>query len=264
MMQTEQRDFVAKAHVECTRRMGCAPETTLIDTAHLTATLSPFDSDAINIIARSEGESPEHSILLEDLVRRNLSFMWLLDPEMRCSSRIGQHLKTRGVKWGGRVPLMIHRLQGILKNEDRGTDLVPVDSNESADTWARVFAESYDLGKQEERRYFERWVHGELKTPRPAFLNFFLNHKGQAVGVGTLLRHEDGGILVNLGVPPSQRGHGHGTQLTKLLLEEAKRVGLSRIGLSATNDGLRIYRALGFDMVGLSDAWFFTSHTEKT
>lgn len=65
--------------------------------------------------------------------------------------------------------------------------------------------------------------------------------------------------LFNLGVEPGERRRGIGTALTRAACELAARQGATGIGLNATPDGERIYRALGFAPCGSGQTWYLTA-----
>ena len=65
--------------------------------------------------------------------------------------------------------------------------------------------------------------------------------------------------LFNLGVDPAQRRRGVGTALTRAACALAAGQGAIGIGLNATPDGERIYRALGFVDCGAGQTWYLTA-----
>jgi ribosomal protein S18 acetylase RimI-like enzyme len=73
---------------------------------------------------------------------------------------------------------------------------------------------------------------------------------GAVVGVATLQPIGDVAELVGAAVLPAQRRRGLGGALLSLLLGEADRRGVDVLLLSASEDGLGLYRSLGFAEVG--------------
>ena len=65
--------------------------------------------------------------------------------------------------------------------------------------------------------------------------------------------------LFNLGVDPGWRRRGVGTALTRAACELAAGQGAIAIGLNATPDGERVYRALGFVDCGSGQTWHLTA-----
>lgn len=56
------------------------------------------------------------------------------------------------------------------------------------------------------------------------------------------------GTVLNVLTYPHHRKKGYGSAVLRELIEEAKRLGVSAITLSATQDGLPMYQKLGFEI----------------
>jgi len=84
--------------------------------------------------------------------------------------------------------------------------------------------------------------------------------RSRVVGLGALNVDASGPAitanLFNLGVDPAARGRGIGTALTQAALALARDDGAIGLGLNATPDGERIYRAAGFHSIGQGRTWF--------
>lgn len=65
--------------------------------------------------------------------------------------------------------------------------------------------------------------------------------------------------LFNVAVHPNHRRRGIGRALTVAAINVATRAGASWMALNSTNDGLRLYRRLGFDYLGTGQTWFLNS-----
>lgn len=86
---------------------------------------------------------------------------------------------------------------------------------------------------------------------------------GPVIGLAALNVTSCGGspvaALFNLGVDPGHRKRGSGTALTQAACGLAAGQGAIGIGLNATPDGERIYRALGFADCGSGQTWYLTA-----
>lgn len=56
------------------------------------------------------------------------------------------------------------------------------------------------------------------------------------------------GTVLNVLTYPGHRKKGYGSAVLRALIEESKRLGVSAITLSATEDGLPMYKKLGFEV----------------
>ncbi len=87
--------------------------------------------------------------------------------------------------------------------------------------------------------------------------------EGPVIGLAAVNFSSHNGVpvagLFNLGVDPGQRRRGVGTALTWASCELAAGQGAIGLGLNATPDGERIYRALGFTDCGSGQTWYLTS-----
>lgn len=87
--------------------------------------------------------------------------------------------------------------------------------------------------------------------------------EGPVIGIAAVNLSSHNGVPVaavfNLGVDPGQRRRGVGTALTRAACELAAGQGAIGMGLSATPDGERIYRALGFTDCGSGQTWHLTA-----
>ncbi len=85
---------------------------------------------------------------------------------------------------------------------------------------------------------------------------------GRVVGLAavnfSVARGQPVAALFNLGVDPDHRGRGIGTALTAAACKLATGQGATGIGLNATADGERIYRAVGFVDCGSGQTWHLT------
>jgi len=98
--------------------------------------------------------------------------------------------------------------------------------------------------------YFERNI-GDNK-----FIGMVCEYNGTVVSVACLIMEEwppnrnfiNGkiGTLLNVYTYPEYRKNGIGTNVIKKIIEEAKEKNISIINLLATEDGINVYRKLGF------------------
>jgi ribosomal protein S18 acetylase RimI-like enzyme len=119
----------------------------------------------------------------------------------------------------------------------------------------------------------ERMPRGEIDAPvyryvmnwgRPGDAAVIALDDGNAVGAAwyRLFKEEEPGYgfvdeqtpELSIAVVPSRRGKGHGEQLLRALLDEARRNGFKQISLSVEpeNPALRLYERFGFETVGES------------
>jgi ribosomal protein S18 acetylase RimI-like enzyme len=85
----------------------------------------------------------------------------------------------------------------------------------------------------------EDWTTGAMRL----FLGF---EDGRAVSTGSLFLDGDTGHIFDVSTPSTHRGRGFGTAMMRAVLEEARALGARRAGLQASQDGLGVYRRLGF------------------
>lgn len=105
--------------------------------------------------------------------------------------------------------------------------------------------------KEKLREYFSKAI------PSKDFIALLAEYDGKIVGTGALAAWQrppkygalisgKAGYIFNLYTVPEARRKGICTQLLGELVEEAKAVGLKYLHLRASEDGIRIYRRLGF------------------
>ena len=120
----------------------------------------------------------------------------------------------------------------------------------------------------------ERMPHGEIDAPvyryvmnwgRPGDAAVIALDDGNPVGAAwyRLFKQDEPGYgfvdeqtpELSIAVVPSRRGKGHGEQLLRALLDEAKHNGFRQISLSVEpeNPALRLYERFGFEQVGESN-----------
>ena len=75
---------------------------------------------------------------------------------------------------------------------------------------------------------------------------FRVCHAGEPIGFVTSLRHERSGWIGNLIVAPPFRGQGVGRELFAAARSILEKLKVETIWLTASNDGLPLYRSLGF------------------
>jgi putative acetyltransferase len=99
----------------------------------------------------------------------------------------------------------------------------------------------------DEKQLADPW--GEILVPGGAI--FVALSGDEVVGTAAVVRHAPGEVeIAKLSVAESQRGQGLGRRLVELCLNEARRMGMSRVVLvSSTRLGaaLRLYEKLGFE-----------------
>lgn len=105
--------------------------------------------------------------------------------------------------------------------------------------------------KEKLQEYFSKAI------PSKDFIAMLAEYDGKIVGTGALVEWQRppkygtlvsgrAGYIFNLYTVPETRRKGICTQLISNLIEEAKALGLKYLHLRASEDGIRIYRRLGF------------------
>ena len=108
--------------------------------------------------------------------------------------------------------------------------------------------------KEELARYFEEWLNTDL------FVEYVKEENGKLIASGAVIffpfpptfTNPKGvrGYITNMYTDPLYRGQGIASEILKLLIEEAKSRGVSRLFLSASDYGRPVYEKQGFEPSG--------------
>lgn len=77
----------------------------------------------------------------------------------------------------------------------------------------------------------------------------FVKKDEEYVGYGQIIRNEDSGTIVNVGILQDYRGNGYGKFLINSLLEKSKELGFKKIKIKTHKDNivaLNLYKSMGF------------------
>ena len=108
--------------------------------------------------------------------------------------------------------------------------------------------------KEELVRYFKEWLNTDL------FVEYVKEENGKLIASGAVIffpfpptfTNPKGvrGYITNMYTDPLYRGQGIASEILKLLIEEAKSRGVSRLFLSASGYGRPVYEKQGFEPSG--------------
>ncbi len=104
--------------------------------------------------------------------------------------------------------------------------------------------------KEELTKYFQ------IALNDNSFIGWIAELEGSAIGIGGMVIHKilgnfnflSGieGYILNMYTLPTYRGKGICSEILERLINEGKEIGLGKIYLHASNDGINIYRQRGF------------------
>lgn len=88
----------------------------------------------------------------------------------------------------------------------------------------------------------------DLDGPMRLFVGYL---DGQPVSTASLFRDGDTAHVYDVSTSPAARGQGVGTAMMRAVLEHAREAGARRAGLMASDEGIGVYRRMGFKEVCL-------------
>lgn len=97
--------------------------------------------------------------------------------------------------------------------------------------------------------------------PMRLFLGFF---QGRAVGTASLFLDGETGHIFDVSTSDALRGRGLGTAMMRAVLEYARDTGARRVGLQASEEGLGVYRRMGFEEVCVFRVYSNKGHIART
>jgi ribosomal protein S18 acetylase RimI-like enzyme len=121
-----------------------------------------------------------------------------------------------------------------------------VEDFETLRVWADVFVAGYGLPPQWSGNFFELLMGLGLDLPLRHYLGYW---EDQPVATSTLFLKAGVAGIYNVATLPAARGHGIGSMLTCLPLQEAERMGYRAGVLQSSDMGYSVYSQLGFAKV---------------
>ncbi|MDX2306144.1 MAG: GNAT family N-acetyltransferase [Microscillaceae bacterium] len=110
--------------------------------------------------------------------------------------------------------------------------------------------EDEDLLEEQLKAYFEKAI------PAQIFWSIIAEYQGEPMAFGAMLMYDRPGTFVNISgkeayvmniyTLPAGRSRGLATILLQKLIEKARELGIARMNLLATAQGINIYKKMGF------------------
>lgn len=177
--------------------------------------------------------------------RRN-PLLWLVGPATSPAD-LPERLKTAGLVHDETVTGMLLNWQAFPEDQrpiphfSRTT----VTTSEQMEAWLQVFATGFGFPEPLMQVFFALLPPSGF-VPHPS-RRFYLGTI-DSTPVATSLLFLDGEMasIYAVATVPSQRQLGIGTKMTRMAIEEARRLGYTQVTLQATRMGESVYRRLGF------------------
>jgi ribosomal protein S18 acetylase RimI-like enzyme len=217
---------------------------------------SGFPSETFNVVCRARlGELPPSEQLdaIEAIARpfRNAArpFAWWIGAASTPPD-LGALLERAGLPLVGVEPAMVCDLAGAALSEPPpDLEIRTVRTAAELADFAGLLAAVVMPPDPAIGEIYAQAAAGILAAHAPA--RFFVGYVGgEAVATGELFRHGALGGIYNVATHPSRRGLGYGRAMTIASIAAAREVGLAAVTLTASKEGLPLYRRLGFSAVG--------------
>jgi ribosomal protein S18 acetylase RimI-like enzyme len=181
--------------------------------------------------------------------RRNLPFLWIVDPSSRPHD-LGERLKVAGLRHGGDSPGMAVNLDSLSFDSAVPPDLTihAVREKEDLSSWCDVVAQSFQMPGFARDALFD-FMARLSRLGFPDIENYVAKREGEVAAVSTVVYAHGVAGIYNVGTRPDMRRRGYGMAITLATLLEARNAGY-RVGvLQSSEMGLNIYKRVGFEEV---------------
>lgn len=180
----------------------------------------------------------------EDL---NLPMFWWLGPGAR-PENLATQLEARGLVLADTAPGMALDLYALPESPvPAGLEIRPLRGSEDDAVWQDLFAKVFELPGEAVAVFAPALARMARQTP-PVMLHLLAWQDGEPAGCGSFLTGAGVGGVYNIGTAPHLRGRGIGRAITHAGLRWLRDEAGQRIAiLQSSQDGLSVYRKLGFE-----------------
>ena len=190
---------------------------------------------------------------------RNMPFMWYICPSTK-PDNLGEYLKAHSFNEMDGTPIMAVELEHLVDDRPRPRDFEIKEVTDEAtlrlfwDLWYKGYPMPEIAGKLNADIYCDIGYHPDNE------MKFFMGYL-EGIPVATAFIVLAGGVvgLYGVVVSPDARGRGIGTEMSLYPLRLARSMGY-RIGvLDATQQGIGIYRRIGFEEIVTPKTYIYAS-----
>lgn len=224
------------------------PGATLVETEHVRLVMTRHMIDLFNGVLWANFQTPtiEEQIeaALEPFKRHNLPLLWHIGPSTQPDD-LGRHLLRHGIRHVEDEPGMAVDLYAA--NVDHvpvaGLAIVPVKDRAALRQWIDVWA--FPLSEDGKQRLADVYAQLGFDPHRP--LRHYLGMlDGEPVATSAIYEGAGVASVQHVVTLPMVRRRGVGAAMTVHVLQEARVRGYRTAVLTASPDGINIYRRLGF------------------
>ncbi|MHB1684762.1 MAG: GNAT family N-acetyltransferase [Bacilli bacterium] len=180
----------------------------------------------------------------EQFVSRNLTFTWQLGPSSY-PKNLTQHLLENGFVHDETEPGMALDLaaMNVQIPTAANAEIQTVRTETEMDRWIETWA----CGAPRSFLKICKAIHGQLTLSDDSPWQYYVGKLGnEPVATALLYLGEQAAVVHWIATLPQVRRKGMGTAITLAVLREARARGYSTAVLTASDDGVNIYRRIGF------------------
>lgn len=247
---------------------ACSPGGVFFDTAAVawfqTAVSFPIFNGVLRLSVDDAALQTRVREVVAWFVDRDLQFAWYVGPDSRPSG-IGEELVAHGLVYAEELVGMAIDLRGW--HEPRGwpdgLEIVEVRTQEQLALWAQVLNVAYDIPADvgQENVAFQASLGFGDALPWVHYLGLL---HGEPVATAHLLLAQGVAGINMVGVVPSARQRGIGRAITAAPLQAARAQGYEVGVLEATQVGLPVYEALGFQRFYSTDMYVWLGSAPRS
>lgn len=222
-------------------------------TTNLTYSDCGISCDTFNIVHVTDGQyisSNELEIALEHYLKQGFDFcLWVSKTHL--TDRLRVFLKSLRLDEVGREPgLVLNLAQYVTAPIDNQESIRIVTSKKELQSYAYILSLNWSPPDQHLIAYYDRVSKTILKQDGLVLACYYVNDEPVATVELFPTDNKTVGIY-NLSTHTGHRGKGIGTALMNFVLNLAKERGYEQAVLLASEDGVNIYRKLGFKETSL-------------
>lgn len=244
-------DIIVQNNLEVAQTYGAFSKSTFVDTPRYKGLTAEFPSPVFNQIIDAQFDPNNIQDSIEEIMapykERGIVVIWKIWPSSTPND-LEQHLIDYGFHQWGDAPGMLADLSQLPqeKHSLKGLQIKFVSTNQMVKDWVIPFEEGFTMG-QPQGKYFDEMFREFGYSPENPMRNYVAYLNDQPAACGTLYLGKDNvaGIW-NIATVESARGKGIGTAITRKMCEDALEMGYHTGVLTASKDGLNIYKKLGF------------------
>ncbi len=227
------------------------PDMQVVKTKNLIYTDANLSCDSFNIIYVVNGFEISHQELNQAIRHfddKNFDYCIWVDQE-NLTENLGQILRKLKIYEVGNEPGMLYSISSNTNHKALTSDIRKVANPQMVDEFATILASAWTPPDNQVISYYKTIAPSMIQNPNNVgFYLYYQNSKPVAVMEIFPTDQNTAGIY-NLVTLAAYRGAGIATKLMQFALSHLAQTGYSKVVLQSSEDGLSIYKKLGFDEV---------------